>query len=62
MQIAGRPSREQIAVLSVTQALVLIKLPVEVAPWTFCKVDSKKLCKLELVDWLLELPCPAVRL
>jgi hypothetical protein len=47
----------------VAQALVLIKFPVAVAPWTFCRVDSNKLCKLlELVDVPVELPCPDIKL
>jgi len=42
---------------------VLIKLPVAVAPWTFCRVVSNKLCKLlELVDVPVELPCPDIKL
>ena len=42
---------------------MLIKLPVAVAPWTFCRVVSNKLCKLlELVDVPVELPCPDIKL
>ena len=42
---------------------MLIKLPVAVAPWTFCRVDSNKLCKLpELDDVPVELPCPDIKL
>ena len=55
--------RAQRAFLRVAQALVLIKLPVAVAPWTFCRVVSNKLCKLlELVDVPVELPCPDIKL
>lgn len=41
---------------------MLIKLPVEVAPWIFCRVDCKKLCKVGVVDWLLVDPCPPIKL
>ena len=55
--------RARRAFLRVAQALVLIKLPVAVAPWTFCRVVSNKLCKLlELVDVPVELPCPDIKL
>jgi len=57
------PTNQLIWPLLVDMPVKANELPVAVAPWTFCRVVSNKLCKLlELVDVPVELPCPDIKL